>query len=160
MEKFPLNDDDKALIETARKAAATHYRMRTGEASPAFVAAAVKTISGQIFTAGNIICDVANVGICAEPLALAEANKHPNDPVQTIVAVYNEQVKLGEKVYDPAHIHVVSPCGRCREVITDFAPDAYVLLREPDTQSYFKVRAQDLLPYKFGTFKHPTYTVD
>lgn len=152
MNLLPLTADDVDLIAAAREAASHIYHTLEG-AKPAFVAAAVRTKSGKIYTAGNMICDVANVGICAEPIALAQANKNPHDPVTTIVAVYNDSVKSGEHAYDPAHIQVVPPCGRCREVLTDFAPDAYVLLRKPGGEEFFKIPCRDLLPFKFSDYK-------
>ena len=44
-------------------------------------------------------------------------------------------------------IHVVSPCGVCREMLADFAPGCMVLV--PGDQGVARVPIGDLIPNKY-----------
>jgi cytidine deaminase len=145
MKKHPLTPADKALVAAAIEAAKKPVRQLWDEKAPPYVAAALKLDNGQVITAANLLADVGSLSLCAEPHAIAEAVRQPKRKIQTIVAVY----------HDPGlEPKVVSPCGRCREVITDYAQNAFVILRAPGKKTLFKVKATDLLPMKYGTYWH------
>jgi cytidine deaminase len=65
--------------------------------------------------------------------------------IKAVVAVY----------HDPGlQPKIISPCGRCRELITDYAKDGYVILRDPGTRKTFKVKSGELLPFKYADYWH------
>ncbi|MCG8490569.1 MAG: hypothetical protein MI743_03045, partial [Sneathiellales bacterium] len=63
------------------------------------------------------------------------------DPIQTIVAVRKNE--------DTDH-KVIPPCGRCREFITDYAPDADIIVFDKDENKLVKVKALEMLPFKYN----------
>jgi cytidine deaminase len=67
------------------------------------VAAALMTVSGEIFT-GICIDTHSSLGFCAEHAAIAEMLKHRQTRIAAIVAV-------------DASGRIMPPCGRCRELI-------------------------------------------
>lgn len=143
MQKHDLDMKDKELVAAAVAAVKKPIRQPGGIVAPALVGAAVCLDNGEIVTAVNLVADVGSLSMCAEPLALAEANKRTDRQVKVIVAVYCEPGK------EPK---VVPPCGRCREFMTDFAPGGLVILRDPGSSQLFKTRAADLLPLKYGDY--------
>lgn len=71
------------------------------------VGAALRTPAGAIYTGVSV--DVGcGIGFCAEHAAIAEMLKHREVEIAAIVAVK----KSG----------IVSPCGRCRELIAQLSP--------------------------------------
>lgn len=93
------------------------------------VGAAIRDGAGKIHTGVNLFHFVG--GPCAEMTALA--NAAPETPVQ-IVAVAHER-------------GVLSPCGRCRQILLDYAPGVEVMM--PDSSV---VPIEALLPaaYRWG----------
>ena len=143
MEIIPLSSFDHDLVKAAVAAVKKSVRQPHGESAPALVGAAVRLDNGTVLTSVNLIADVGSLSVCAEPIAIAEANKFPAQKIDTVVAVY----------YVPEQEpKVVAPCGKCREIITDYASAGFVILREPGTDRLFKVRAVDLLPVKYASF--------
>lgn len=145
MKKSALTPQDKALVAAAMKAAKAPTAQLWGEKSPSLVLAALRLDDGQVITAPNLIADVGGLSLCAEPAAIAEAAKQPNRTIEAIVALYHMPGQ------EPK---IVSPCGKCREIITDYAPNAHVILREPGTKKAFRVKAAELLPLKYATYWH------
>ncbi len=146
MKKLPLDPPDQELIDAAVKTAKTPVLQLWREKAPALVAAAVRLDDGQIITSTNLMTDVGSLSFCAEPIAISEANKQTDRRIEAIVAVYHDPG------FEP---RIVPPCGRCREFITDYTADAYVILREPGSNEAFKVKANDLLPLKYADYwKH------
>jgi cytidine deaminase len=143
MKKLDITSADQALIAAAIEVVKKPVLQISGEKSPALVGAALRLSDNSIVTSINLIADVGSLSVCAEPIAIAEAVKRPDHKIETIVAVYHA---AGQEP------RVVSPCGRCREAIADYATDGCVILREPGTQGHFKVRATDLLPLRYGEF--------
>lgn len=140
MNKLPLTPEDIALVEAARAAVKKPIRQIDNVKAPALVLSAVRLDDGQVIMAQNMTADVGTLGMCAEPQAIAEANRQPERAIDAIVAVY----------YDAAQEpKVISPCGRCREIITDFLAGGFVILRDPGTEELYKVRSVELLPLKY-----------
>ncbi len=142
MEKFPLTADDHALIAAACekvKKPVIHY---SGIHRPAPVGSALRLDNGEIMTAINLKADVASLSVCAEPMIIGEARQRVDRKIDTIVAVYYQEGR------EPK---VIPPCGRCRELMTDFM-DGMVIMREPNHDELFKVRARDLLPFKYADY--------
>lgn len=74
---------------------------------------------------------------------IAEANRRAERVIETIVAVYYPASGIPK---------VIPPCGRCREIITDFSPAGFVILRDPGSDDIYKVRSVDLFPLKYGDY--------
>jgi len=143
MQKIELTQEDRELVKAASESIRKPVLQIFGEKAPALVGAALRLDDGRIITSNNLTADVGSISMCAEPFAIAEANRTPERKITTVVAVYHELTK------EPK---VISPCGRCREVITDFASAGFVILRDPGTQELYKVRSVDLLPLKYGDY--------
>jgi cytidine deaminase len=143
LEKFPLSVADHELVNAAIERVRKPVLHFTGEREPALVGSALRLDDGDIITAVNLLADVGSLSLCAEPLAIAEARLHVDRKIETIVAVYYHEGQAPR---------VIPPCGRCREIITDFASEGFVILRDPGADALFRVRAAELLPLKYAEF--------
>ena len=132
----PLTDDDLALVEAARTAIKTNYEYKRHH-----VGAAVRTGDGRIFTGVHLEANVGRIAVCAEAVAIGTAESSGARDVRTVVAVVHPHEGIDEP-------WIVSPCGMCRELISDYGPDAEVILSD-DTGSPMKVKVLDLLPAKY-----------
>ncbi len=142
VQKHPLSQKDHELVAAAITAAKEPILQIEDVREPALVAAALRLDNDEIITAQNLIADVGSISMCAEPQAVAQANRRPGRTIVTIVAVYHQKGREPQ---------VIPPCGRCREVITDFT-EGYVILRDPGTSELYKVLVDDLLPFKYGDY--------
>lgn len=101
-----------------------------------YVGAAVLTADGSIFLGANIENAAYPMTICAERVALFNA----------YAAGCRDIVALA--VVTPTAA-VASPCGACRQVIVELAPECDVLLLNLVGGQRI-VKPQDLLPHGFG----------
>jgi cytidine deaminase len=114
-----LSQDDLALIEAARAAIAARYRPDWH-----VVGAALRLCSGEVVTGVHLDAHVRRIAVCAEAVALGRAvTEFGSSDIEAIVAVYHES---------DGGIAVVAPCGMCREMISDYAPDAAVIMPDGD----------------------------
>jgi len=114
-----LSKDDVALIDAARAAIAERYRPDWHT-----VGAALRLRSGVVVTGVHLDANVGRIAVCAEAVALGRAvTEIGSSDIEAIVAVYHNSA--GE-------IDVVSPCGMCREMISDYSPEAYVIVPGDD----------------------------
>jgi len=144
MNTTPLGPDDQALIEAA--AALIRRRYAVGRHH---IAAALRTRSGRIFTGLHLDTYVGRASVCAEAVAVGQAmadGAGPDDPVVALVSVRHPRPT--EQHQD---IQVVAPCGICRELLRDFAPDARVILIEQGQLAGYS--PADLLPLKYHRLK-------
>lgn len=98
------------------------------------IASALRTRSGAVFTGVHVEAYVGRIAVCAEAIAIGAAATAGDTDIGTIVAV-NE---VGD---------VVSPCGMCRELISDYSSTATVIIAragQPVT-----VPVAELLPDKY-----------
>lgn len=127
-----LNNSDNELIEAARSAITSNYdkinQLHT-------VGAAVRCSSGKIYTGVNVY---AIHSACAEQVALGTAITNGERNFKTIVAVSGE---FGE--------NIIPPCGNCRQILSDYAPECEVILIVNGEVS--KLTAKELLPYPYIT---------
>ena len=98
------------------------------------IAAVLRTRKGSVFTGVHVEANVGRITVCGEAVAIGAAATAGDTEIETIVAV-NE---LGE---------IVSPCGMCRELISDYAPSARVII--PDGSEPISVPISSLLPHKY-----------
>ena len=118
-----------ALLEAARGIIALRYRPQYHE-----IGAAVCTRSGEIFAAVNLDATLGRVAVCAEAIALGMAAAQGDTDIEAMVAVN-------------ARGDVVSPCGMCREMISDYSPSAKVLLQAHEGLEIVPVN--ELLPRRY-----------
>lgn len=135
--EFELTKDDYDLIENAKAAITKGYRKGWHS-----VGAALRTRDGEIFTGIHFEATVGRIGICAEPFALANAVMAGKNQFDTIVAVLHPRPEKGRDDFE-----VASPCGMCREMITDYDAETKVIIYADGKLK--KVHMADLLPYKF-----------
>lgn len=142
MQRFPLDAKDHELIAVACEKVKKPVIHFSGIHRPAPVGAALRMDNGEIIASINLKADVASLSVCAEPMIIGEARQYTDRKIETIVAVYYQEGR------EPK---VIPPCGRCRELMTDFM-DGMVIMREPNSDELFKVRARELLPFKYADY--------
>ena len=118
-----------ALIEMAQ--ALIRKRFRTHQHH---VGAALRTRSGRVYSAVNLGTHVDRASVCAEPITIGMAVAAGEVDIQAIVAVDREGL-------------VLSPCGVCRELIAEYAPECEVIV--PDDTEPEVVRIRELLPRRY-----------
>ena len=119
------------LIEAARRAQQQAYapysRYRVG--------AAVEGSDGSVFAGCNVENASYGLVMCAERVAIGAAVSSGVRAFRRVVVVSDSE--------PPA-----PPCGACRQVIFEFAPDAEVLAVGPRSSHRWTMR--DLLPAAFS----------
>ena len=122
---------DDGLIEAARRtqqqAYAPYSRYRVG--------AAVEGEDGSVFVGCNVENASYGLVMCAERVAIGAAVAGGVRQFRRVVIVSDSE--------PPA-----PPCGACRQVIFEFAPDAEVLAVGPRSSHRWTMR--DLLPAAFS----------
>ena len=129
----PVGEDDRRLVKAAEDVLERSFRPERHT-----VGAAVLAGSGRIYTGVNV--EACGYGPCAEPIAVGAAFSNGERDLKTIVAVSRSDTGYG----------VLSPCGNCRQLLLDYAPDARVILEVGGELVAAPVR--DLLPeaYRSG----------
>jgi cytidine deaminase len=105
------------------------------------VATALRTMDGRVFTGVHLEGSCRRSSICAEGVAMgsARAGLDAASALQ-VEAVVSVQIK-------PAgQYRIIAPCGVCRELISDYSPEATVWITSEE--QVVAVRAIDLLPAK------------
>jgi cytidine deaminase len=107
------------------------------------VATALRTADGTIHTGVHVEGSCRRSSICAEGVALgtARAGISPHSPL-TVLSVVSVQVKPADR------FRVIAPCGVCRELVSDYSPEARIWLTSPSTDTVTSLPALDLLPEK------------
>jgi len=99
------------------------------------VGAAVLTTSGKIYTGCNIESSSYGLSICAERVALFKAvSEGEKDFIAIAIATSSQN-------YCP-------PCGACRQILWDLAPEIKVLLVS-DSKNFQLLQMSDLFSYAF-----------
>ncbi|SFK99962.1 cytidine deaminase [Halogranum rubrum] len=136
MSQNTLTEDDEALVEEARRVVTENYVH-----SRHYVGSAVRTKSGDVYSAVHIEANVGRASVCAEPIALGTAVSDGAHDIDVIASVRHPGPDEGDE------IPVVSPCGVCRELISDLDEDITVIYDHDGEVK--KTRAVDLLPGKY-----------
>ena len=101
------------------------------------VGAALECADGTIFTGCNVENAAYGSTICAERTALVKAvSEGHRDDLVRLAGVGNST--------EPCW-----PCGPCRQMLYEFAPDLTVLVAQKD-HSFVKLSLKELLPHGFG----------
>jgi cytidine deaminase len=106
------------------------------------VATALRTADGAVHTGVHVEGSCRRSSICAEGVALgtARAGLDPESPL-LVLSVVSVQVKPADR------FRIIAPCGVCRELISDYSPDATVWITTNDDH-VVPMPALDLLPEK------------
>ena len=95
------------------------------------LAGALRTRSGKVFSAVHLEAYIGRVAVCAEAVAIGMGAAAGDTDIELIVAVN----RAGD---------VVAPCGMCRELISDYAPQAEVCVSSATGPT--RVQVSVLLP--------------
>lgn len=98
------------------------------------VGAALMTEGGKIYTGSNIENPSLMLSLCAEKVALIKGLMDAPDPFKAMAIVSGE----GRYCF---------PCGGCRQLLYEFAPDISIYLKSK--QGIKKFTLEELLPYPF-----------
>jgi cytidine deaminase len=132
-----LSPDDHALIAAARATLEAHYRPFWHT-----VSAAMRLADGRIVTGLHLGATVGRLSICAEAVALGRAILEGGGAA-VVAAVALRHPKPGEA----GEVAVVPPCGACREMLADHAPDVAVIV--PAAEGLVRWQVRDLLPLPY-----------
>lgn len=124
-----LNSLDYELIEKAKEIIKKKY---DGVNFNHTVGSALRCKDGSIYLWINVY---SVHGACAERIALGKALTEGKREFDTIVAVNGENDEI------------MSPCGNCRQIFSDYIPDCYVIINT--NNGLKKVKAIELIPYAY-----------
>lgn len=119
------------LIDKAKEARANAY----APYSKFLVGSALITENGKIFTGCNIENVSLGLSICAERVAIFKAVAEGIKDIRAIAVIGDTE--------EPC-----TPCGACRQVMIEFAPDMKVVMANLHNKIKIK-KARDLLPDSF-----------
>jgi len=129
----PPQVDEQALLAAARstqqRAYAPYSRFRVG--------AALLAGDGRVFLGANVENAALSPSICAERVALPSAIVAGARDLTALAVVGDSD--------DPT-----TPCGVCRQVLYEFAPDLLVICSGRTETVTRYILGRDLLPYGFG----------
>ena len=148
MEYTPLSEQDADVLRRAISASDHLYVKGIQE-----VGAAVRTGSGKVFSGIHFETSTGFANVCGEIAAICCMVSAGHRDLETIAAVWRDS--------NGQH-YLLPPCGRCREVISDFQPAAWVIVTTmPEHWDAAaidrpgKVRIADLLPLKSNRLGFP-----
>jgi cytidine deaminase len=124
------------LLDAARKALQRAY----ARYSNFRVGAAILTEQGEVFSGCNVENASYGLTICAERSAIftaVHANAGARLAIRAVAVVNGDEVPC-------------SPCGACRQVISEFGENAVVIFK--GQHSYQEMPIADLLPESFRLF--------
>jgi cytidine deaminase len=133
LKKSKLSEEDTKLIQAAKETADKLHLDKIH-----VVASALRTKKKHIFTGIHTNANVGFADVCGEVAAICHALAHGEGEYEAIVAIWGD----GKGKYE-----LLSPCGRCRELISDFSEKTYVIVGSLDEP--YKVKISDLLPLKY-----------
>ena len=136
--RLPLDAADQELVAAARDVILRHHRPFWHT-----IAAAMRDRDGRIWTGLHLGATVGRLSICAEAVALGRALLEGSGHIMTSVALRHPKPEEADR--EPA---VVPPCGACLDMLTDYAPDALIIVPGPASPGKMPDRALLPLPYR------------
>jgi cytidine deaminase len=121
----------RTLVAAAQRARQYAY----APYSKYLVGAALLAANGEIYTGCNVENAAYPATICAERVALVKA---VSEGVRSFVAVAVVTENAG------------SPCGTCRQMLNEFAPDLAVVIADGEGSIQYETTISGLLPHGFG----------
>ncbi len=122
--------DEKALLKAAFDARERAY----APYSRYHVGAALLTEDGEVFQGCNVENAAYSVSLCAERVAIFKAVSEGHHRLRAIAVVTENGG---------------APCGSCRQVMREFAPDLIILIADEQGEVR-RTTLADLLPDSFG----------
>ena len=119
------------LVEAAKKARGSAY----APYSNYHVGSALLTSSGKVYLGANVENAAYPDSICAERVAVFKAVTEGERSFQAIAVVTRDGG---------------TPCGSCRQVLAEFAPDAQVVIANEKGEVTREATVSELLPGAFG----------
>jgi len=132
-----VESSDFELIEEARRLIEARYVENRHH-----IAAVLRTKSGKIYYGLHLDTYVGRASVCAEAAAISQALEAGDNSIARIVSVRHP--RPSEEHREP---QIVAPCGICREMLCDFAPEAEVIL--PTEAGPRRMPVAKLLPMKY-----------
>jgi cytidine deaminase len=124
-----------SLIQTLLNAAVAASYNAYAPYSKYPVGAALQAADGTIFTGCNIENAAYPSGLCAERVAVGKAVSEGRRTFTMLVVVTRDGG---------------FPCGMCRQVLYEFAPELRMVMADLQQKILFDGRLSDLLPHSFG----------
>jgi len=124
-----INDLIQKAIESRSRARAMYSNFQVG--------AVAVSRSGRLYTGCNIEVSSYGLTICAERVAIFKAISEGEHDFSAIIVVADTEA-------------VCYPCGACRQVITDYAPQAKIVCANLKGRSEI-FNPSELLPHAFGS---------
>jgi cytidine deaminase len=125
-----IKEDYKQLIELANEARRHAY----APYSNYLVGAALRTKTGRIYAGVNVENAAYPTGICAERVAVFKAVSEGERDFEVIAVVTDTGG---------------SPCGACRQVLSEFGLDTVVLIADGRGKMFQETTVKFLLPEAF-----------
>lgn len=125
-----ITPEDQKLIDAATDVIKRNYREPRHTAGSAILCEL-----GRIYTGVNV--DSCGYGPCAEPITIGTAISSGERVFKKIVAVGGDG-------------KVMPPCGNCRQLLLDYAPDIEVIL--PHEGKVMKTAIKEILPDSYSNF--------
>ncbi len=126
----PIKEDNKQLIGLANEARRHAYAPYSNYP----VGAALRTKTGRVFTGVNVENAAYPTGICAERVAVFKAVSEGERDFEVIAVVTDNGG---------------SPCGACRQVLSEFGLDTVVLIADGNGKLSMETTVRNLLPEAF-----------
>jgi len=102
------------------------------------VGAALLCVDGTVYTGVNVENAVNGLSLCAERVALFKA--------------ISEGKRKFTKIAVACHAEHCQPCGACRQVLHEHAPNLEILMGNPEG-TFKRTTIRDLLPEAFSLIK-------
>ena len=124
---------DRELLKLAQDAAGKAYAPYSGVSA----GAALECPGGRVFTGCTVENRAAGECTCAERTAVVKA---VSEGVREFVRI---------AIYTPGRRYTL-PCGSCRQLLTEFAPEIEILAQRTDG-TYVSYPLRELLPRPYGS---------
>lgn len=128
-----LDLTEQELMKTARDMLPFAYAPYSGFQ----VGAALEAEDGRVFTGCNVENAAYGSSICAERGALLKAVSEGARSYRRIAIIGSGK-------------ELCQPCGACRQMLSEFAPELEVLVGSAQRDKMEKTKLSDLLPQSFG----------
>ncbi|WP_163100774.1 cytidine deaminase [Peribacillus alkalitolerans] len=137
MNIMKLTEQDQELVQSAQEIIKKCYELDRHH-----IGAALRTKSGEIFTAVHVEAYIGRITVCAEAMVIGKAISEGFKEFDTIVAVRHPHPDEENQ-----EINIVTPCGMCRELLSDYGNNMKVII--PFEKENGKCDISAMLPMKY-----------
>ena len=133
--KAEITKDTRKLIDAALEV----RRFASASYSHFPVGAALENKDGRIWSGCNVESSSYGLSVCAERAALFKViSEGGKDFIRLAVTASGKGV--------------IYPCGACRQLLYNYAPELLIYLFNPDNSSFIVKSLKELYPYPFGDY--------